>query len=197
MSFELEAGIVSVLITNIEAAAEGSGIRVKWAIAADEKIRGFNLYRTGAAGGLAGQLNGSQLIPPGQRSFIDLQAQPGVFYEYRLGAVKQDGQEIMSRTVTAKLKVQRLALEQNYPNPFNPSTTIAYSLPDRMRVKIAVYNPEGRLVKLLLDRVMSGGLKTVGWNGTDGAGNPVASGVYFYQLKAGDKTFTRKMMLLK
>jgi hypothetical protein len=197
MAFELEAGIVSVLITNIEAAAEGSGISVKWNVAADENIRGFNLYRTGHGGGPAGPVNGMQLIPADQRKFSDLQVRPGVLYEYRLGAVKQDGREVMSRPVTAKVKVHSLALEQNYPNPFNPSTTISYSLPERMRVRIAIYNPEGKLVKLLADGIMSGGLKTVGWNGTDAAGTPVASGVYFYQLKAGAKTFTRKMMLLK
>ncbi len=197
MMFELEAGIVSVLISNIDAAAEGSSIRIKWDVTADENIRGFNLYRAGGSGGLAGQVNGSELIPAGQRGFIDRQVQPGILYEYTLGVVKQDGEEVLSRTVTAKVKMQMLTLEQNYPNPFNPSTTISYSLPDRMRVRIAVYNPEGRLVKLLLDRTMSGGLKTVGWNGIDAAGNPVASGVYFYQLKAGGKTFTRKMMLIK
>jgi len=90
------------------------------------------------------------------------------------------------------------SLEQNYPNPFNPQTTIAFSMKDRARVKIDVYNVTGQLVKTLLDETRAAGSYTdVRWDGTNGANQPVSSGVYFYKLVAGSFTDTKKMTILK
>ena len=89
------------------------------------------------------------------------------------------------------------ALEQNYPNPFNPQTTIAYSLKERGRVKIDVYNVNGELVKTLLDENRDAGADKVTWNGTNNANQPVSSGVYFYKLVANNFAQTKKMVLLK
>jgi hypothetical protein len=89
-------------------------------------------------------------------------------------------------------------LEQNYPNPFNPQTTIAFSLKGRGRVKIDVYNVAGELVKTLVDETRDAGSYTdVRWDGTNGVGSPVASGVYFYKLVTNNFSQTKKMVLLK
>ncbi|MCI0451443.1 MAG: T9SS type A sorting domain-containing protein, partial [Candidatus Latescibacteria bacterium] len=89
-------------------------------------------------------------------------------------------------------------LEQNYPNPFNPQTTIAFSIKDRARVKIDVYNVAGELVKTLLDETRAAGSYTdVRWDGTNGANQPVSSGVYFYKLVSNNFSQTKKMVLLK
>lgn len=83
-------------------------------------------------------------------------------------------------------------LSQNYPNPFNPSTTIEYTLPHRASVAIKVLDVLGREVRTLLNEEKPAGAFTVRWN-ADG----VASGMYFYRLKAGGFVQTRKMLLLK
>jgi hypothetical protein len=83
-------------------------------------------------------------------------------------------------------------LFQNYPNPFNPVTTIRFALPRESRVTLAVYDVGGRLVATLLDRDMSPGYHTEVF---DGAG--LASGVYFYRLRAGVFIQTRKLVVLK
>jgi FlgD Ig-like domain len=89
-------------------------------------------------------------------------------------------------------------LEQNYPNPFNPTTTIAFSIKQRSRVTVDVYNVAGERVRTLLDQTRAAGSYTdVRWDGTDATGSPVASGVYFYRLAAADFSQTRKMVLLK
>jgi hypothetical protein len=89
-------------------------------------------------------------------------------------------------------------LEQNYPNPFNPQTTIAFSLKQRGRVRVDVYDVAGALVKSLLDETRAAGSYTdVRWDGTNDVNQPVASGVYFYRLVAGEFAQTRKMVLLK
>jgi hypothetical protein len=90
------------------------------------------------------------------------------------------------------------ALEQNYPNPFNPQTTIAFSIKERARVRIDVFDVSGARVRSLLDETRAAGAYTdVRWDGRDGAGSPVASGVYFYRLTSNDFEQTKKMVLLK
>ncbi|MDX1699531.1 MAG: right-handed parallel beta-helix repeat-containing protein [Melioribacteraceae bacterium] len=91
----------------------------------------------------------------------------------------------------------KYSLAQNYPNPFNPITTIKYSIPadlirEAKNVKLSVYDILGREVVKLVDQNQKPGIYEVTWE----AGNH-PSGVYFYKLKAGDFTKTRKLILLK
>jgi hypothetical protein len=88
-------------------------------------------------------------------------------------------------------------LSQNYPNPFNPTTTINFDVPEAIEVTINIYNLLGWEVKLLADGQYQPGSYTVSWEGTDNTGNKVSSGLYIYQIKAGDFVATKKMMLLK
>jgi hypothetical protein len=88
-------------------------------------------------------------------------------------------------------------LEQNSPNPFNPVTDINYALPQAGDVKMTIYNVLGQSVRDLVNGYQEAGNYTVTWDGKDAFGKPVASGVYFYRIKAGDYEKTRKMMLLK
>ncbi|MCP4686017.1 MAG: T9SS type A sorting domain-containing protein [bacterium] len=88
-------------------------------------------------------------------------------------------------------------LDQNYPNPFNPETEIGFSVPASSRVQLTIYNALGQRVKTLVDDVMNAGPARVTWDGTDRAGNGVASGVYFYRLTIGENTDAKKMLLLK
>jgi len=92
---------------------------------------------------------------------------------------------------------KEFALSQNYPNPFNPTTEIEFALPVNSRVSLDVFNVLGQKVRTLVNGDMEAGYKSVVWDGTDNAGASVASGTYFYVLKTGDKTFTKKMTMLK
>jgi hypothetical protein len=90
-------------------------------------------------------------------------------------------------------------LGDNYPNPFNPTTTIGYSIAEPGRVTLKIYDAAGRLIRTLVDEnqePQAGGFEEV-WNGLNEQGQRVASGVYFYQLKATDFSQTKKMVLLK
>jgi len=88
-------------------------------------------------------------------------------------------------------------LFQNHPNPFNPGTSINYILPEKVDVKIAVFNLRGQQIRILQNKVQKSGYHTVRWNGCDEVGNKVVSGIYLYQIKAGDFICTRKMALMK
>ena len=89
------------------------------------------------------------------------------------------------------------ALGQNLPNPFNSQTTIRYSLPAAAAVELSVYNLAGqKLVRLVAGQRAAGNYR-VDWDGRDGGGRLLASGVYLYRLRAGDQVLERKLMLLK
>ena len=84
------------------------------------------------------------------------------------------------------------ALEQNYPNPFNPATHINYTIPKTSRVELKVYNVLGAEVANLVNKTQIAGNYNVSFDASK-----LSSGVYFYRLKAGDQTLTKKMMLMK
>lgn len=88
-------------------------------------------------------------------------------------------------------------LDQNYPNPFNPDTRIGFSLPRQSDVTLEVFSLLGQLVATLHQGSVESGYHVLGWDGTDDSGSPVATGVYFYRLTAGDFVQTKKMVLLK
>ena len=83
-------------------------------------------------------------------------------------------------------------LAQNYPNPFNPATQIKYSVPEFGFVSLKVYDMIGRETAVLVNEEKSAGNYSVTFDGSS-----LSSGVYFYQLKAGPYTGTRKFILLK
>lgn len=89
-----------------------------------------------------------------------------------------------------------ITLSQNYPNPFNPSTRINYAIPSPSRVTIKIYDVMGREIETLINEEKPAGVHEVNWNTASAAGG-LPSGIYFYQIKAGPFTATRKMLLIK
>ena len=92
----------------------------------------------------------------------------------------------------ANLPVNDFKLYQNYPNPFNPSTNIMFSIASQQFVSLKVYDMLGNEVKVLLDEEMSAGSYIINFDGSE-----LASGVYLYKLIAGNRTDTKKMLLMK
>jgi len=89
-------------------------------------------------------------------------------------------------------------LEQNYPNPFNPTTNIRFSLPVNKSISLIVYDMLGQEVKTLINKEeFAKGNYEADWNGTNNAGQKVASGNYIYTLKYGNFHKSVKMTLLK
>jgi len=88
-------------------------------------------------------------------------------------------------------------LNQNFPNPFNSETQISYFLPKKCNVRLTVYNLTGRRIRTLVNGQQDAGLAKVCWDAKDDYGVPVASGIYFYELRAEQFTETKKALLLK
>ncbi len=162
-------------------------------------------------------------IFPGQ---IDLTTPPNTAGTKTIRVINPDGQEAIlenaftydpafavdpqasesrvagGRLLTTLGEVKHTTLLQNYPNPFNPETWIPYALAADADVWLAIYNLQGELVRTFERGRQSAGVyvnreQAVYWDGQDSTGQPVASGVYFYQLVAGEFKQVRRMVVVK
>jgi hypothetical protein len=88
--------------------------------------------------------------------------------------------------------VYSYSLSQNYPNPFNPSTTIRYSIPERAKVTLKIFDITGRELLTLLNGELNAGNYELNFNASK-----LSSGVYFYTLRSNTFSSTKKMLLLK
>jgi parallel beta-helix repeat protein len=110
--------------------------------------------------------------------------------------------QIIRFDLSVQLPPKVSLLHQNYPNPFNPDTWIPYQLEEDTHVVIRIYTSTGQLMRTLDLGYKPAGFytdkeKAAYWDGKNEAGEHVASGVYFYNVKAGDFTATRKMIIMK
>ena len=106
--------------------------------------------------------------------------------------------QVISRSTAVNIKLNDLTipnltvLHQNFPNPFNPNTTIKYSIHKQSNVILRVFDVLGSKVANLVNKEQPQGNYEVEYDGTE-----LTSGIYFYQLNAGDYTETKKMILIK
>jgi hypothetical protein len=123
--------------------------------------------------------------------------------QIRIGIVEEEPQAVQPHgknpVVWARLKTN---LFQNYPNPFNPETWIPYQLAQETPVQITIYNVRGQLVRELNLGVKPAGRyldrrRAAYWDGRNNSGEFVASGLYWYQLQAGETRLTRSMIMVK
>ena len=116
-------------------------------------------------------------------------------------AVSLRGVQFLQQLLTA-LTPKETALLPNYPNPLNPETWIPYYLAEDMDVTLNIYAMNGALMRTLVLGHQPAGMyqsrsRAAYWDGKNGFGEPVASGIYFYTLTAGNFAETRKMLILK
>lgn len=93
--------------------------------------------------------------------------------------------------------VMTFALFQNYPNPFNPATTIEYRLEKSADVTLSIFNVGGQCLRSFSFGQVRAGMHQSTWDGKDEGGQQVASGVYFYMLRANQQVLSNKMILIK
>ena len=83
------------------------------------------------------------------------------------------------------------------PNPFSSNAQLDYTVPSAAQATLVIYNVRGQRVRQLLDRRVTAGAHTATWDGRDDRGDPVAQGVYFATLRAGDEKRTHRLVLVK
>ena len=176
------------------------GVRVDWKTAKEENNLGFFVYRSISIDGEYEKLN-SQIIVPchdGQYSYVDTSAAQGRTWYYKLIDISTSGWSGENGPVQLTTSLPSdFRVHQNFPNPFNPTTRIRFELPRALDTRIVIYNIMGQQVRTLLDENMKPGYHEVVWNGENGQGLKVASGVYYYRITAGDFKEVKKMAFIK
>jgi len=174
------------------------GVLISWRTETEVNNIGFGIYRCDSKDGNYTKIAffssmGNSAMPINYQ-FTDKKVEPGQTYFYYLEDIDITGE----RNKSDRLKVvvpfaqpipEAFHLLQNYPNPFNPETWIPYQLSAESDVTVEVYDVHGRLVQVFDLGIQPAGSyltkdRAVYWNGKNEAGERVASGVYFYQLKA-------------
>ena len=131
------------------------------------------------------------ILPSTDQEFFQTRIQ----YEFKneKGIVLQKGISY----IDIEIIPEKFFVYNNYPNPFNPVTTIRYDLPDIRNVEIVIYDLLGRIIKTLNLNEVPGGRHEFKWYGENQFGNKVSTGIYFFQLTAGQEMQIQKMLLLK
>ncbi|MGB5287610.1 MAG: T9SS type A sorting domain-containing protein [Ignavibacteriaceae bacterium] len=186
--------IVPVELASFSASADKNDVILSWFTATETNNQGFEIQRK--AGGeyqKIGFVEGKGTTTEIQNYLFRDEELLSGSYSYRLRQVDFDGSFAYSDEVEIEISQPNVFyLGQNYPNPFNPSTNIKYSIPQDGMVSLKVYDLLGKEVTTLVNEPQQAGTFDVVFSGSN-----LASGVYYYQLKAGDLTSTKKLMLTK
>jgi len=106
------------------------------------------------------------------------------------GFAKSDSLKLNNNTEITETRESSYDLEQNYPNPFSYHTTIGFTIPNPGHVILRIYDILGNEISVLLNKELPEGRHTAEWN-AEGS----SPGIYFYQLRCGDFTATKKLMM--
>jgi len=191
-------------------------LTLKWATQSEIDNSYWNIYRSPSVNlGQAKKINpdpiegGGTTFEPTYYSFQDeYEYEVGETFYYWLESVDLAGITVLYGSMEVKkpanenpgppIITDKYGLFANYPNPFNPSTTIYFRLKETTTGSVNVFNLKGKKIKTLFDGdIGAEEILRVTWNGTNSYDNATASGFYFIQLKTKDKTYTRRVMLLK
>jgi len=175
-----------------------------WGFAWDVKVRDSSAYVANYDGGLW-VVDVSNPVSPQTAAIHDTPGlASGVFVDsfhiyvadyYSLLIFEQTPKGV--EEVTHESRTGDIRLIQNEPNPFAVSTVIAYELSGASHVSLRVYDLAGRLVRVLVDEKREPGLHRFLWDGKDGSGRDVPSGLYLYRLQAGSCRLTRSLVVLR
>jgi len=176
---------------------------LNWEASPDPDVKYYSVYRTETSGSYPS----TPLAYATDVTYTDATAAVGKTYYYVVTATDFGMNESERSNETSVLTdvdgnsssaiPTEFALDQNYPNPFNPTTYFKYQLPANAYVTISIFNTNGQEIKRLVSEDMKAGYHVASWDGTNNAGENVASGLYIYQMKAGSFSAMNKMMLVR
>jgi hypothetical protein len=186
---------IPVELVTFSANVNGNNVKLNWSTATETNNSGFEIQIKSDSDEFSsiGFIPGSGTTTEERTyHYTDTELQPGKYY-YRLKQIDFDGSFEYSKIIEVEIDSPvKFALSQNYPNPFNPATKISFQIPQKSFVTLIIYDVLGKEVVTLFNEEMEAGSYQKEF---DAPG--LTSGVYFYQLKSGEFTSTRKMTLLK
>jgi hypothetical protein len=194
-SFITDTTVIPVELISFTGISNGKEVILNWSTASELNNQLFEIQRSfeGSDFATIGFVNGKGTTSEKQDYiYKDKILSDGKYY-YRLKQIDYLGQSEYSDIIEMDIRAfSSYLLEQNFPNPFNPTTTIGYGLKEKSNVKITVINSIGEEVALLVNQEKESGYHTIEFNAAN-----LPSGVYFYQLRAGNFIEMKKMILIK
>jgi hypothetical protein len=194
-SYITDTTFIPVEFVTFNASSNGKEVILNWSTATELNNQLFEIQRSleGSEFATVGFVNGKGTTTQRQDYVYKDEINSDGKYFYRLKQIDYLGSYQYSEIIEIEVKVfNAFLLEQNYPNPFNPSTTIGYGIREKSNVRITILNSIGEEVALLVNEEKESGYHTVEFNASS-----LPSGVYFYQLRAGNFIETKKMILLR
>jgi photosystem II stability/assembly factor-like uncharacterized protein len=193
--YEYTFSVVPVELVSFTASAYGNEINLSWITATETNNYGFEIERSFEGsqfekiGFVFGKGTSTEL---NYYSFTDNSVTPGN-YSYRLKQIDFNGNyEYFDPVEVEVFPADNYTLMQNYPNPFNPSTRITFSIPTSGFVSLKVFDVLGNETAIIVDQDLTAGSYDFEFNASG-----LTSGVYYYTLKTGSFSQTKKMLLLK
>ena len=196
--------LIPVELTSFTSLVSENDVTLNWQTATETNNQGFEIERKQVLSpqssvskgewNVLGFVNGNGTITePQSYSFVDKNLEAGE-YQYRLKQIDFDGTFEYSNKIEVEINVPlKFSLEQNYPNPFNPSTTINWQSPISSWQTIKLYNTLGQEVETIVNEYLEAGVHSKLYI----VNSTLPSGIYYYQLRAGEFVETKKMTLLK
>jgi photosystem II stability/assembly factor-like uncharacterized protein len=199
--------IIPVELTSFTASSSKNTVYLNWSTASELNNYGFEIERSNDKADLPDGKAGWRTIGFREGKGTTTEQQNYSYTDdlfgvnahklyYRLKQIDYDGQFEYSNVLEVNVASMNFALHQNYPNPFNPSTVIGYQLPVSADVTLKVFGVLGREVATLVNEYREAGYHEVEFQSSVGS-LQLASGIYYYQLKAGSYLQTKKMIFLK
>ncbi len=198
-AFRAQAVFHSGLSENPIIACGNGELSVSWKLEESDDIAGFEVLRKTPGSGYFYQVN--VLVARDSRGwfgFTDKKLDRSRRYIYKVEARRDKGGSYpLFITDPVAGGAPPVELLQNRPNPFNPSTVISYSVRERTRIILEVFDARGKRVAGILDKERGPGEYSAVWNGFTDSGRMAASGVYFCRLRSDGFELTRRMVLLR
>ena len=183
-----------VSLTNFSASPKDNNIILHWTTSSEINNLGFEVQRSldganwSAITFVNGAGNSNSVL---KYAYIDEKLASGKRYYYRLKQIDIDKRFAFSPVVSAILDVaEGFSLEQNYPNPVRNETIIKFTLPQKEKVTLSLFDMSGRLIKVMISESKESGTHTVSLNS-----GMLTKGLYFYKLQAGDFSAVKKMTI--
>jgi len=194
---DADGRIVKDVLSRYSAHLDGGNIVVKWTMASERRNPHFFVHRAPSVYGPY-RPRFIKIEGAGKSfSFVDETCREGQGYTYRVELLSGNYRKLLFETPVVAVPSKERFRSSNSPNPFNPSTAIYYTLPEESHVQLEIYDVAGRRIANLVDAVQGPGEQSAFWDGKDSNGTPVASGIYFYRITAGDLKISRKMILVR
>ncbi len=213
ISPDLEDIPLPVEMSPYSAVIENEAATVFWRTETELNNLGFHVYRSDKEDADFAKITTDMIRGQGSTSMahdyshVDDTIEAGKKYWYLIETISIDGLSTfygptlatVSSAVATSIDARptEFSLKQNYPNPFNPSTQIRYELSSASQVTVAIYDILGTKVRSLVNQYQPAGAYSVSWDGTDNNGQRLESGLFIYEMRAGQHVLYQKMTMLK